>query len=113
MERNPNSIRSMKWVKRNSLNNPSCERYIRSLIENYFNFQFYEIREYDSNEMALWITYGCFSYIIEVDSENVNLKILERNSKGMKDRYHLLKKNFVGDTCWFECLSWIKNRKLL
>ena len=113
MKRNPNSTRSMKWIERNSLNNPSCERYVRSLIENHFEFNSYKINEYDSDEKALWVTYGCFSYIIEVDTFNICLKILEKDFDSKKDKYHLLKKNFSGDTCWFDCLSWIKDRQIL
>lgn len=112
MKRNPNSTRSVKWVERNSLNNPSCEGYVRNLIDNHFKFEIYKIGEYNSSEKALWITYGSFSYIIEVNPDNVCLDVLEQNTNTNKNKYHLLKKKFNGDSCWYDCLSWIKDRQI-
>jgi hypothetical protein len=112
VKRNPNSTRSVKWIERNSLNNPSCERYVKSLIDNHFEFKTYKINEYDTTEKALWVTYGCFSYIIEIDKDNISLKVLEQNIGTSKNKYHLLKKNFSGDSCWYDCLSWIKDRQI-
>lgn len=110
MKRNLQSNRSKKWIERNSLNNPECERYVRKLCDSYFELPIYKIGEYDSDEKALWITYGCFSYIIEVDRKNVNLKVFESKNHSKGNNYHVLKKTFVGDTCWYESLSWVKNK---
>ena len=62
MKRNPNSTRSVKWIERNSLNNPSCERYVRSLIDNHFEFKTYKINEYDTTEKALGYLWLLFLY---------------------------------------------------
>lgn len=113
MKRKSNSTRSVKWLKRNSLGNPSCERYVRCLIENHFEFDIYEINETDSTNKVLRITYGCFSYIIETDDNDICLKVLEKNTNTEKDKYHLLKKKFYGDACWYNCLDWIKTRQII
>ena len=112
MKRNPNSSRSIRWVKRNSLNNESCKRYVEKLCKS-MNFEYFKFGEYDCEEQALWITYGLYSYIIEVNKEEICLKVFEENTNQKnKTKYHLLEKYFSGDTCWYECLNWIKKRKL-
>ena len=110
MKRSPNSSRSIKWIVRNSLNNDNCKRYVEKLCI-FLSFKYFKFGEYDSEEQALWITYGTKSYIVEIDKENICLKILERNNYfSDKDRYYLLDKFFTGDNCWYECLNWIKCR---
>lgn len=110
MKRNPDSIRSIKWIERNSLNNPSCRKYVEVLLTNKFKISTYKFCEFDTEEIALWITYGLFSYILEADKDNICIKILEKDAIGAKDKYHLSKKVFYGDTCWYDCISWIVER---
>ena len=75
------------------------------------NFECFNFTEYDCEEQALWITYGLYSYIIEVDKENIVLKVFEKDTNhNDKTRYHILNKVFFGDSCWYECLNWVKNR---
>ena len=110
MKRNPNSSRSIKWIERNSLNNESCKRYVEKLCIS-MNFEYFKIGEYDIEEQALWITYGLYSYIIEVDKDDISLKVFESNKNQKEEmRYHIMQKRFNGDSCWYECLTWIKNR---
>lgn len=114
MKRNHNSLRSQKWLQRNSLNNSSCISYVLKLCEIEFEFSNFDIKPFDSDDNSLWLSYGLYSYVIGVDKDNICLKVLERNTNdSRKDRYHLLKKKFFGDACWYDCLDWIKNRSIL
>lgn len=100
----------MKWIKRNSLNYESCCNYVSSLCEIVFNFENFKIELFKDDEKALWITYGLHSYIIFASDTEINLVVLEENTgKQGYNKYHKLKM-FNGDTCWYNCLSWIKNR---
>lgn len=111
MKRNCNSSRSQKWISRNSLNNPLCVSYVNKLCSIQFEFTNFDFKPYDKESDALWITYGIHSYIIEIDEDLVGLKVFEKNcNSSTKDRYHLLDKNFFGDSCWYDCFYWIKNR---
>lgn len=110
MRRNPNSTRSLRWIERNSLSNPSCANYVTSLLNNRFGMSTYKIAEYDTEEPALWITYGLFSYILKIDSDNICIKVLEQRVGNTKDRYHTITKTFSGDSCWYECFLWITKR---
>ena len=110
MVRNPNSTRSKKWIERNSLNNESCRRHVEKICK-INGFEYFKFGEYDCEEQSLWVTYGLYSYVIEIDKEKIYLKVFEKNTNQKnKDRYHLLDKYFTGDSCWYECLNWIKNR---
>ena len=111
MKREINSSRSIRWIKRNSLNYKSCEEYVLSLCKSVFNFKEYTINEYEEDEKALWLTYGLYSYIIFVSCDDINLKVLEKNKlKKNKDNYYHEIRAFNGDSCWINCLNWIKNR---
>lgn len=110
IQRKVNSFRSLKWIKRNSLNYESCCDYVVSLCKDYFKFNNFKIDLFNDDENALWITYGLNSYIIFVSKENVSLMLFEKDKNNIKqDKYHYFKK-FTGDACWYNCLSWIKNR---
>lgn len=113
MKRSCNSLRSQKWIQRNSLDNDSCVLYVSRLCEIEFEFSNFDIKPFDSEKNSLWISYGLYSYIIGIDENSVCLKILEKNTNDIrKDRYHLLRKRFYGDSCWYECFDWIKNRSV-
>jgi hypothetical protein len=112
--RNPDSSRSQKWLKRNSLENPSCEEYVRNLCEN-MGFTLYDIKSFSFKHKALYITYGIDSYIISVSQDDMALTIMEQNTVGAnknKDRWHrMIDRIFYGDSCWYDCLMWIKKRR--
>lgn len=111
MIRDTNSKRSQKWFARNNLDDDLCMEYVNDLCEIHFGFKDYTFALFDET-MALYISYGLYSYVIYADRFETCLKLLEINSnKHDKNRYHKLKV-FFGDSCWFECLSWIKKRHL-
>ena len=110
MKRDVNSTRSKKWLRRNSLDNEFCREYVDRLCNTQFEFDKYTFGVFNGADTALYITYGLHSYVIFADAENINLKMMEKNSnKVKKENYHELK-TFYGDNCWFECLFWIKKR---
>jgi hypothetical protein len=78
------------------------------LCSKYFEFSTYQICEFGS-EKTLRINYGGTPYIIQLDTDGICLQVLE-HSNTEKERYHTLNKRFTGDSCWFECLSWIKEK---
>lgn len=113
LKRDCNSFRSLKWIQRNSLDNPSCVSYVVRLCEIEFGFSNFDIKPFDNEDNSLWLSYGLYSYIIGIDKDNICLKVLEKNTNNIhKDRYHLLNKTFVGDACWYECFGWIKKRSI-
>lgn len=110
MKRQLNSSRTLKWLERNSLENDSCRRYVEKLCKIQFRFELYKISVYKDLGECLWITYSGYSYVIFIDKENIVLKVLEQKIICNNNNYHELNKIFYGDTCWYECLSWIKNK---
>ena len=109
MKRDTNSTRSRKWFTRNCLDNEFCKEYVDNLCSTHFGFNRYKFGVFNGDLTALYITYGLYSYVIFADRDNINLKVMEKNSNENKNRYHELR-NFYGDNCWYECLSWIKRR---
>lgn len=114
MKRNIESFRSQKWLLRNSLNNPSCVSYVHDLCEIQFGLTNFDIKPFNNGENSLWLQSGLNFYIVTIDTQEVCLMVLERNTDGQnKDKYHLLPTRFTGDSCWFRCLNWIKNKNIL
>lgn len=111
MKRDFHSTRSKKWFARNSLESSSCRSYVHNLCEINFEFDNFDIKPYNGTDV-LFVSHGLYTYIVFADNVDVGLKILEKNSNtGRKDRYHSIDKMFYGDSCWYNCLDWIKNRK--
>ena len=114
MKRKTNSVRSIKWIHRNSLNNENCEEYVRNLCKVNFGFTQFDIKEFENYGTCLWITYGLYSYIIYISVDDVCLRLLEKKiNSSNKDKYYDVDKIFFGDCCWYECLRWIKKRNIL
>ena len=110
MKRNFDSNRSKRWFLRNDLNNDSCSGYVDKLCKCQFQFDNYNFCIFDSDKKSLYLTYGLYSYVIFADPELVGLKVMEKNFNSLeKDKYHKANE-FFGDSCWFNCLSWIKKR---
>ena len=72
------------------------------VVENYITKYDFKIKRKILSNEELSIDFGVGYKILKVFEKNTNQK--------NKDRYHLLDKYFTGDSCWYECLSWIKNR---
>lgn len=110
LERNKLSARSKKWINRYSLNNPLCVDNVLSMCECIFNFITFKISDY-KNIPALWITYGTKSYIAYISIDNICIEVLEKNINTNSDNYyHKIQKTFFGESCWYNFLSWVKNR---
>lgn len=109
MKRNSESRRSRKWVARNNLDNLLCREYVESLCRTYFSPDSYNFGNYNG-QTSLYFAYGLQSYVLFVDEEAVSLVLLEKNTDNSnKDKYHKIKE-FNGDSCWFECLLWVRKR---
>lgn len=109
MKRDCNSVRSKKWINRNSLENDFCKEYVDNLCSIHFNFNIYNFGVYKEFGNSLYINYGIHNYIIYIDKNDICLKLLEKN-KNSEFNYHFIN-SYFGDNCWYECLNWIKKRK--
>jgi len=93
MRRDLMSNRSVKWIMRNTLDKKSNESYVRKLLEEY-EIDDFEIQSYKDDELALFIYIDDLTYILYIDTDWVEIKVL--CSKDNYKRYVA----FTGDVAW-------------
>lgn len=97
MKKNILSNRSLKFLERNDLNNEEAKNYVISLLENFFLIKNYEFKQ-TKYGLSLFIK----GYTLCIDKEYIELKLFYNNS---------LIKTFLGDSCWFQALKFIKQKE--
>lgn len=102
MRRLQESQRSKNWILRNHPN--MCEEYIRMLCDKKYYITNYAIKPFKDNENALFVyTNGIKFYVIKIDTEWIELKLLEC----IEDKVKLIR-NFTGDTAWNNAIKLVK-----
>jgi hypothetical protein len=111
------SYRKKVWSSHNSLDNVNKKDSVVSKLE-YWGISSKVI--FFNGNSALMVTINNKQYTIEVDNENMCLKVLAKNTFGNKSghRQHYVKDKstgkplqFKGNICWDELISWLKRIK--
>ena len=97
MKKNILSNRSLKFLERNDLENESAREYVVSLLENFFLIKNYDFKQTNYG-LGLFIK----DYVLYIDKEYIELKVFYNNT---------LLKTFLGDSCWFQALKFIKQKE--
>lgn len=97
MKKNILSNRSLKFLERNDLKNETVRNYVISLLENFFLIEDYDFKQTDYG-LGLFIK----DYVLYIDKEYIELKVFYNNT---------LLKTFLGDSCWFQALKFIKKKE--
>lgn len=97
MKKNVFSNRSIKFLERNDLNNCEVKDYVISLLENLFLIKNYEFKQTNYG-LGLKVD----NYILCIDKKYVELKVFYNNN---------LIKTFLGDSCWFQAIKFIKKKE--
>ena len=97
MKKNILSNRSLKFLERNDLENESVRDYVVSLLENFFL-----IKDYDFKQTNYGLGLFIKDYVLYIDKEYIELKVFYNNT---------LLKTFLGDSCWFQALKFIKQKE--
>lgn len=97
MKKNILSNRSLKFLERNDLENESAKDYVVSLLENFFL-----IKDYDFKQTNYGLGLFIKDYVLYIDKEYIELKVFYNNT---------LLKTFLGDSCWFQALKFIKQKE--
>lgn len=99
MKKTPLSIRSIRFIERNNLENEKVKNYVTSLIENVF-----KINEYCFKIHEVYGTCLCVNnYIFFLDKKYIELKLLKEEK---------VIKLFYGDSCWYQGLKYLKDNLL-
>lgn len=97
MKKNILSKRSIRFLERNDLNNYEVKNYIISLLENFFL-----IRDYEFKLTKYGLSLNVQNYVLCIDKEYIELKVFYNDK---------LIKTFLGDSCWFQALKFIKEKE--
>ena len=97
MKKNILYNRSLKFLERNDLENESAKDYVVSLLENFFL-----IKDYDFKQTNYGLGLFIKDYVLYIDKEYIELKVFYNNT---------LLKTFLGDSCWFQALKFIKQKE--
>ena len=97
MKKNILSNRSLKFLERNDLENESAKDYVVSLLENFFTIQ-----DYDFKQKKYGLSLFIGEYVLCVDKQYIELKLFYKNN---------LIQTFLGDSCWFQALKFIKQKE--
>ena len=98
MRRNKISNRSLKFIERNSPKNENVKNYINLLANNAFHLKNYAFIEKDNT-----IVFKIKDFILYLNEEYIELQLYKNEFKI---------KSFVGDSCWYQGLKFIKENLL-
>lgn len=101
--REQESQRSQKWIARNHPNNIPCQEYIMMLCDKRYCIKDYEIKSFNNDGNALFIYNNEEYYIIKVDLEWIELKVIKYSGEKTK-----IMRNFDTDNCWNEAIKFVR-----
>lgn len=94
MKRNKFSKRSLKFIERNSPKNEKVRNYIELLVNNKFYLKDYTFLEINNE-----IVFKVDDIYLTLNEEYVELQLYKNSIKI---------KSFLGDSCWYQGLKFIK-----
>lgn len=97
MKKNNLSKRSIKFLERNNLDKYETKNYVISLLENFFS-----IKDYKFKQTNYGLGLNIQEYVLCIDKEYIELKVFYKNN---------LIKTFLGDSCWFQAIKFIKEKE--
>ena len=94
MKRNKASNRSIRFIQRNSPKNQKTKEYINTLANNAFGLKDYKFIHTEDN-----VVFQIYNIFLVLDEEFIELQLYEDNKKIA---------SFLGDSCWYQGLKFIK-----